>query len=202
MINIPNFLSGLRLVLVPFLFLLAWIGEPNLFLILLCCSLLSDFADGYIARKLDQATELGAILDSWGDFVTYLSVPVCAWWLWPDIIRREVFFVITLVVSLTVPILLGFLKFGRLASYHTWGAKLSAVLMGISGVLLFAGGPAWPLRISTGALVIAQIEEIAITFVLPAWQCNVHSFWHARRNDHRTTIRDKVQPISDRNAQE
>jgi len=200
MINIPNFLSGLRLVLVPVLFLLAWNGKPGLFLILLSCSLLSDFADGYIARKLDQVTELGAKLDSWGDFVTYLSVPVCAWWLWPEIIRREAFVVITLVVSLMVPILFGFLKFGKLSSYHTWGAKLSAMLMGVSGILLFAGGPAWPLRISTGILVIAQIEEIAITLVLPAWQFNVHSLWHARKSA-RTTTRGKIPPNSDPNAQ-
>jgi cardiolipin synthase len=181
MLNIADLLSGLRIVIVPVLLYCAWTCKPTLFLIFLACSLLSDLVDGFVARKLNQVSGLGAKLDSWGDFAIYMTVPICAWWLWPDLIRREAPFVIAVVASYTVPVTLGFLKYGRLTSYHTWGAKLSAVLIGSTALLLFAGGPAWPFHIATPVLVLAELEEIAITAVLPKWRSNVPSFWHAIR---------------------
>lgn len=65
--TIPNILSISRLALVPVLVALAYFGEAQAFLAVLAVSLLSDAFDGYIARKLNQTTELGARLDSWGD---------------------------------------------------------------------------------------------------------------------------------------
>ncbi len=187
-LNIANVLSGLRLVLAPILVYLAWTGQANLFLILLACFLLSDFIDGFIARQLKQTSELGSKLDSWGDFATYMTVPICAWWLWPELIRREAPFVILVVASYAVPVAVGFLKYGRLTSYHTWGAKISAVLIGSTTFLLLLGGPAVPFRIATLVLAIAEFEELAMTAILPTLQSNVPSFYHARQ-----LLRDKDQ---------
>jgi len=181
LVTVPNLLSGLRLVLVPVLLYLAWTGRPTGFLITLSASLLSDLFDGYLARRLGQATQLGTLLDSYGDFATYLTVPLCAWWLWPELIRREAWYAAAIVTSYTFPIALGYLKYGRLTSYHTYGAKLSAVVVGASALLLFAGGPPLPFRIATWVLVAAELEEIAITTLLPEWRSNVPSILHARR---------------------
>ncbi len=181
LLTIPNLLSCLRLVLAPVLLYLAWIGEPTPFLVALVCSLLSDLFDGYFARRFNQATHLGTLLDSYGDFATYMTVPLCAWWLWPDLIRREAWFAAAVVTSYVFPIVLGYLKYGRLTSYHTYGAKLSAVVVGASALVLFAGGPPLPFRIATWVLVLAELEEIAITTILPEWRTNVPSILHARR---------------------
>lgn len=180
-VNIPNLLSGLRLAAMPVLMLLAWGGERTAFLVLYLCALLSDMLDGYLARRLGQESELGARLDSWGDFALYMSTPVCAWLLWPEIIMREAPYVVMVLASFTLPVLAGFLRYRRLTSYHTWGAKLSAVLMGVSTLLLFVGGPAWPFRLSTFILALAQLEEMAITIVLSEWRSNVPSLVHAVR---------------------
>jgi CDP-diacylglycerol--glycerol-3-phosphate 3-phosphatidyltransferase len=181
LLTVPNLLSGLRLLLAPLLLYLAWVGEPRAFLVTLSCSLLSDLCDGYFARRFDQATHLGTLLDSYGDLATYMTVPLCAWWLWPDLIRREAWYAAAIVCAYTFPIVLGYLKYGRLTSYHTYGAKLSAVVLGGSALLLFAGGPALPFRIGTWVLVLAELEEIAITTLLPDWRTNVPSLLHARR---------------------
>lgn len=180
-VNIPNLLSGLRLAAMPVLMLLAWGGERTAFLVLYLCALLSDMLDGYLARRLGQESELGARLDSWGDFALYMSTPVCAWLLWPEIIMREAPYVVMVLASFTLPVLAGFVRYRRLTSYHTWGAKLSAVLMGVSTLLLFVGGPAWPFRLSTFILALAQLEEMAITIVLSEWRSNVPSLVHAVR---------------------
>jgi CDP-diacylglycerol--glycerol-3-phosphate 3-phosphatidyltransferase len=135
--NIPNILSSFRLFAAPFLLFIAWQGWPNLFLAILAISLLSDAIDGFIARRLNVTSKAGARLDSWGDFVTYLTVPLCAWWLWPEILQREAFFVLTGIIFFLLPALTGFIKFKMLPSYHTWAAKILAVLMCLALYILF-----------------------------------------------------------------
>src|SRR5947209_5268762 len=85
----PNLLSTLRLALVPVLLVLAWSGRAKLFLACLLASLITDAADGLLARRLDQTTKLGAKLDSWADFITALALLWCAWWLRPEVVRQE-----------------------------------------------------------------------------------------------------------------
>jgi CDP-diacylglycerol--glycerol-3-phosphate 3-phosphatidyltransferase len=181
LVTIPNALSALRLVLAPVLLWLAWSGRPTAFLVTLSASLLSDLVDGWFARRFGQATQLGTLLDSWGDLVTYTSVPLCAWWLWPELIRRESWYAAAIVAAYVFPIGLGYLKYGRLTAYHTYGAKLSSVLIGPSALVLFMGGPPEPFRVAACILVLAELEEIAITTLLPEWRPNVPSLLHARR---------------------
>jgi CDP-diacylglycerol--glycerol-3-phosphate 3-phosphatidyltransferase len=181
MVNLPNFLSLLRLVAAPVLLILAAAKRPTAYLVLLVAALLSDAVDGFLARRLNQRTELGARLDSWGDFAIYMTVPLGAWWLWPEVILREATFVSAAVASFVLPVAFGFLKYRRLTSYHTRGAKLSAVLLSAGALLLFAGGPAWPFRLAVAVLVLAELEEIAITVVLPEWRANVPTLRHALR---------------------
>jgi CDP-diacylglycerol--glycerol-3-phosphate 3-phosphatidyltransferase len=181
LLTVPNALSALRLVLAPVLLWLAWSGRPTAFLVTLSASLLSDLVDGWFARRFGQATQLGTLLDSWGDLVTYTSVPLCAWWLWPELIRQEAQYAAAIVSAYVFPILLGYLKYGRLTAYHTHGAKLSSLLVGPSALLLFVGGPPEPFRVATCVLVLAELEEIAITTLLPEWRANVPSLLHAQR---------------------
>lgn len=77
------------------------------------------------------------------------------------------------------PILVGFLKFRRLPSLHTWSAKTAAVLMSVSALLLFIADIAWPFRIAAIFQALVASEEIAILFLLRQWRGNVHSLWHA-----------------------
>jgi len=181
LVTLPNALSALRLVLAPVLLWLAWTGQHTAFLVTLSVSLLSDLCDGWLARRFQQATQLGTLLDSWGDLATYLTVPLCAWWLWPELIRREAWYAAAIVAAYVFPIVLGYLKYGRLTAYHTYGAKLSAVVVGASALVLFVGGPPEPFRVATWILVLAELEEIAITTLLPEWRANVPSILHARR---------------------
>ena len=177
--NVPNLLSALRIVLAPMLLVLAWFGAGRVFLAGLCVSLASDIVDGKLARKLGQTSELGAKLDSWGDFATYMCVPWCAAWLRPDFVRTEWMFFAAVVASYTIPVAIGFLKYRRLTSYHTKAATLGAYLVGGATVVIFAGGPAWPFRLATAVLVYAELEEIAITCLLRSWRANVPTLGHA-----------------------
>ena len=74
--------------LAPVLLVLAWNGQSTLFVVLFAGALISDMADGYLARRLNQVSDLGAKLDSWADLATWVSAAVGIWWLWPDLVRR------------------------------------------------------------------------------------------------------------------
>jgi PAS domain S-box-containing protein len=180
-LSIPNLLSILRLVSMPLLLYAAWTARPLFFQITLAIVLLLALADGVLARRLGQVTDFGAELDSWGVLAAYITIPLCAWILWPEIVRREAAFVIALVIFHVVPALLGLLKYGRLTSYHTWGSKLSAVLLSLTIFLILLGGPAWPFRAISPIVILSHIEEIFMTGILRQWQTNIPSLWHALR---------------------
>lgn len=180
-LTIPNQISILRIILAPLLLLAAFADQPLLFLALFIVSLLSDALDGFLARRLHLVSEWGAQLDSWGDVATYLVVPPGVWLLWPALVRQERVAIILGITGFLVPIFLGFIKFKRLTSYHTWATKGAAILLGFAAPPLLLGGPAWPFRLAIVIFLLAEMEEVAITIRLSAWQANIPSLWHLRR---------------------
>ena len=87
--NIPNLVSFIRILLAPVLFYFAMKQQPYWFIGTLLFAEFTDVLDGYLARKLNQITKMGSHLDSWGDFIIYSTIAICAWILWPDILLRE-----------------------------------------------------------------------------------------------------------------
>ena len=177
--TLPNLLSTARIAMAPGLLYLAWVDEPALFFCGVVIAFATDFADGYAARRLGQVSELGAQLDGWGDQALYLTIPIAAWWLWPEAIAREATAVVIILISYVLTSALGLLRYGRLESFHTWGGRLSATVLGASALLLVAGGPSWPMRLAAATVVLADLEEIAMQVLLPEWRRDVPSLWHA-----------------------
>jgi cardiolipin synthase (CMP-forming) len=87
--TIPNLLSMLRLAGVPlFLWLVLGPEADGWALLVLMLSGVTDYADGWLARKLDQQTVVGQILDPVADRLYILAVvvglalrDVIPWWL-------------------------------------------------------------------------------------------------------------------------
>ncbi len=76
-LTIPNLLSILRLGLLPvFLWLLLGLKEDVLAALVLMLAGISDYLDGYLARKLDQTSKLGAVLDPVADRLYILATVV------------------------------------------------------------------------------------------------------------------------------
>ncbi|RUM65732.1 MAG: CDP-alcohol phosphatidyltransferase family protein [Sulfurospirillum sp.] len=178
-LTIPNLLSLFRIAAAPFLLLAAWFGSSKLFFFIFGAMLLSDLLDGFIARALNQTSELGARLDSYGDILTYLTVPFAVWFLWPEIILHEKAYIITAVVLYILPALFSFFKFGKLATYHTWITKLSALLMSLGMIVLLLFHQPLLFHISVWFLIIETIENITITLILHTPASNIRSIGHA-----------------------
>jgi CDP-diacylglycerol--glycerol-3-phosphate 3-phosphatidyltransferase len=128
---------------------------------------------------LDQTSELGSRLDSYGDILTYLSTPMAVWWLWPNIVKEELYYIIAAIVIYILPAIFSLLKFGKLASYHTWITKISAVLMSAGVLVLLVFDNNLLFHSAIYFLVIEMIENIVITMILPKQKSNIDSIWHA-----------------------
>jgi CDP-diacylglycerol--glycerol-3-phosphate 3-phosphatidyltransferase len=180
--TLANGITSFRILAAPFLLYLTWSGAKTWFLILLIFSLSTDAVDGYVARKFNQVTELGTRLDSWADFGLFVITPLCVWWLWPELARQEGIFILMFLISFFLPILIGFIKFRRLTSYHTWLAKASGILLGSGVTILLIWDHTLIFRLGIGLFLLSALEEIAITLILPAWQSNVPTLRQALKN--------------------
>ncbi|MFD1384686.1 CDP-diacylglycerol--glycerol-3-phosphate 3-phosphatidyltransferase [Rhodanobacter aciditrophus] len=70
--NIPNLLTSLRIFLIPVLvviYYLPWEGRFHLSAGIFAVAAITDWLDGFLARKLDQATPFGAFFDPVADKV-------------------------------------------------------------------------------------------------------------------------------------
>ncbi len=178
--NIPNFLSASRLAVVPVLLYLAYAGYRDAFLILLAGSLLTDGLDGYLARRWNQTSELGARLDSWGDLFTYMAMLLGLYLLWPDIFQGQKWFFVLGLFTYLVPTLTCLLKFHELPRYHTWSAKLAAILMAPAYYSLVLLDTSVFFRGVIFFHIWVALEEVFITFTLNKNHYNVATVFHAR----------------------
>lgn len=178
-VNLPNLVSFIRILMAPVLLYFALTQQPYWFIGVLIFAVFTDVLDGFFARTLNQITEMGSHLDSWGDFAIYSTMAICAWILWPNIMRRELLYFIIIIVSFILPVLIGFIKFHAFTSYHTWSVKLAVAITVVGYILLFTGLLDWPFRIAALFCLYAAIEEIAITLLIHREHVDVRTVWQA-----------------------
>ncbi len=177
--TVPNVISLLRIASVPVLLILAWYQFPITFLILFAIALATDALDGYFARKLNQITELGTKLDTWGDTAMYFTAPICGYWLWPDLVNKDLITILIFWIAFIIPIIVAVSKFGRMPSYHTILAKINTILLSFAVLIWFIFQFPWLFRFAVFLEILVMIEYIAITIYLKEWRGNIPSYWHA-----------------------
>ncbi len=114
----PNVLSFIRLALVPVFLVLVIQGDDVLALAVLVVSSVTDFLDGVLARRLNQVSRLGQLLDPAADrlfiFATLVGLSlrgIVPWWLVAVIVGRDV-------LMLVLGITLANYGFGPLPVHH------------------------------------------------------------------------------------
>lgn len=99
--TIPNLLSFFRILLVPS-FCIAYFRDTTHIIpfVIIILSGISDILDGFIARKFNQQSKLGEVLDPFADKLFNVSTVVCLFldgkihWIFPLImISKEVFMI-------------------------------------------------------------------------------------------------------------
>lgn len=150
--TLPNVLSSIRLALVPVFLFLILTGSYTIALIVLATAGITDYLDGYFARRLNQVTRLGQLLDPAADrlyiFSTLVGLTITGHiplWLAGAIVARDVMLLVVYPVLAT----------------HGYG-PLPVHYLGKAGT--FALLYAFPL------LLMAQVWQSAAQVILPiAW---------------------------------
>ncbi len=159
MLTIPNLISLVRLGLIPvFLWLLVGKDDPVWAGLLLGIIGSTDWIDGYLARRLDQVSEVGKILDPLADRIAVATAVIAGlvtgdlpkWFAWALIIREALVGVGAIFVALRGHTSLAVRQMGKLATFLLyfavawffvgveWGpANVVAWGTGVPGLVLY-----------------------------------------------------------------
>ncbi|MBV6622474.1 MAG: CDP-alcohol phosphatidyltransferase family protein [Rivularia sp. (in: Bacteria)] len=178
--HIPSLLVGMRFTIAPLLIFDA-LDHTNSywFIIGYVIAVLSDIFDGIIARRLKVSTTQLRQADSWADICLYLCVAISAWLVYSQVIIN---FRLPLLSAIAIQLILfaiSLIKFQKFPSFHTYTAKAWGLTLLIATVGLFGFSYANTLWLPIIFCWINSLEEIAMTLLLPIWQCDVLSIFHA-----------------------
>ena len=98
LLTVPNVLSGLRLALIPVFVYLLLVAHADAWAVaILMFSGASDWADGKIARVMNQSSRLGEYLDPFVDRLYMVTTPIAfglrhivPWWIIAILLVRDV----------------------------------------------------------------------------------------------------------------
>ena len=133
-LTVPNALSVLRILIIPFF---AWFfmrDQLAAAVVLLVLSGLSDCVDGFIARRLNQVTELGKMLDPLADKLTQGVVALCLAMKFPVIGPVLLVFILKELVMLCCAI--GLLKKKKRHALSQSYGKVATVMFYVSVALI------------------------------------------------------------------
>ena len=163
-LTIPNILSFFRIVLiVPFVYFFL---EKNYVLaaVMLILSGLSDACDGFIARKFNQVTELGKMLDPIADKLTLIAIMVCITIFSPIVLPV----MIVLIVKDVIMIIGGsrLVKTGITPPAAKWYGKLGTFMFYVSVCLIVFLKAAFNYENDILSVTLLSITSVIMIFAL------------------------------------
>jgi cardiolipin synthase len=124
--GLANWLTLLRILLIPVFVTLLVYGRPMLAFAVFCLASFTDLLDGYIARHGGRPTRLGAFLDPLADkllltsaFVTLTYLKVIPFWITAVVVSRD--------LILSAGVLVIHVSGGTVQPAPTWLGKLTTV---------------------------------------------------------------------------
>ncbi len=117
--------------------------------------------------------------DSWADICLYLCIAISTWLVYPQVILD---FQAPLLLAVSAQLTLfaiSLIKFQKFPSFHTYTAKIWGITLLIATVALFGFDYTKTLWLAILLCLINSCEEVIMTLLLPQWQCDILSIFHA-----------------------
>lgn len=157
--NLPNKLTMLRMVLVPVVMALILGGHSVMAFVLFAAASITDFLDGYIARKYNLVSSFGKIMDpladkllTFGALICFVQTGLISVWAPMIIISREFFVTCMRVVAAAS---------GKVIAASWWGkVKTNVQMFAIMFAILFS---------STLTTASSAVLWIASIFTVASW---------------------------------
>lgn len=184
--NIADWFSFYRIFAAPFLLALIWFDQRLIFTWFLLISYSTDAIDGYLARKLNITSPRGSQLDSFGDQITLIVGLIGLFYFEADFIKNNLLLIGVAFVPYFIQILIAYLKYGKATAFHTYLAKLSAVMQNIFILWSLFFSPEYSLfYIMIGIWLLETFEEITLIFMYKNWASDVKGIYWALRDKRR-----------------
>lgn len=151
---------------------------------LLAFAFLTDFLDGFLARRLKATSELGCKLDSFADDLLFCTSILYIKYLYPEIISQHIFAISAASVIFFSKMLLLWYKHKKLISgMHTYLTKVAAFFQALFFLhALFLGPWAILFKIACGVTILSLIEEIVIIATSSQLHKNVKGIFFKKYN--------------------
>lgn len=169
--NLPNTLTLLRIILVPVVVWLIGSGRTQVAFWCFLAAGVSDAIDGYLARRLNQRTQLGAYLDPLADkallvsiYVTLGVIGLMPNWLPILVVARDVMIVGAIILSWVMehPVTIAPLFISKMNTAAQ--IALAAAVLAASGFSLDLD-PA----IVIGTILVAALTSLSMAAYLITW---------------------------------
>ncbi len=185
--NIADWFSFYRIAAAPLLIVMLILNERNLFSWFLLISYCTDAIDGFIARKLQITSPRGSQLDSFGDQITFILGLVGILIFEYDFIKINYVLIIISFSPYLIQMLIAFIKYGKATAFHTYLAKLSAIVQSAFILwLLFFEPVYWLFYVMIVIGILETIEEITLIFMYDNWVAGVKGIYWAIKDKRRS----------------
>lgn len=164
-ITVPNGMSVLRILLVPVFAAFYLNGNLPAAVTTLVISGVTDMLDGLIARRFNQITDLGKMLDPFADKLTQGVVALCIAIRFPSIRPLLVLFILKELLMLSCAVVL--LKKHKRPCAAKWYGKVATVMfyMSVSAIVLLDGlGIMGPDKQNIAAFVMLGLTGIMMAY--------------------------------------
>ena len=184
--NIADWFSFYRIFAAPFLLALVWLDQRLIFTWFLLISYSTDAIDGYLARKLKIESPRGSQLDSFGDQITLIVGLIGLFYFENEFINTNLILILIAFVPYIIQMLIAYFKYGKATAFHTYLAKLSAILQSIFILTSLFFEPQYVLfYIMIVIGIIETIEEIILIYMYDQWVSDVKGIYMAFKDKRR-----------------
>lgn len=184
--NIADWFSFYRVAAAPLLLLLIFLDFRLLFTWFLLISYTTDAIDGFLARKLKITSPRGSQLDSFGDQITFAIGVIGLFFFESDFMRENLLLIIIAFIPYVIQMFIAFKKYGKATAFHTYLAKLSAIIQAIFILwLLFFGPLYWLFYFMIILGLIETAEEITLIFLYDNWVSGVKGLYWGLKDKRR-----------------
>ena len=185
--NIADWFSFYRIIAAPFLLALIWYDEQLVFTWLLLVSYSTDAIDGFLARKLKITSPRGSQLDSFGDQITLIVGLIGLYYFETDFITTNLVLIGVVFVPYIIQMLIAYSKYGKATAFHTYLAKLSAIMQSVFILWSLFFTPEYSLfYIMIGIGLLETFEEITLIFMYDKWVSDVKGIYWAYKDKRRS----------------
>ncbi|MGE5494750.1 MAG: CDP-alcohol phosphatidyltransferase family protein [Burkholderiales bacterium] len=157
--NIPNTITVVRILLSAILLFLKPLSTVFWIIYSLCG--ISDIIDGYIARKTNSTSMLGAILDSIAD-IAFISAAIVVFIPIISISKGILIWIILIALVRVVSMFVGYCKYRVFAILHTYSNKATGILLFCFPYLYNSINMKYSASIICAIASISAVEELVI----------------------------------------